>query len=99
MRRPKGQTDEMNHLNRPWQMERWCGPAQQGLVHKNRRKLPHLETPHLETLHLETCSMQPVGWRTEPSMAIPAVHIAPPGTNSGLPEGCQRAAREVARVV
>ncbi len=38
-------------------------------------------------LHLETCSMQPVGWRkAEPSMAIPVVHIAPPGTNAGMPE-------------
>src|SRR5260221_14730105 len=42
-------------------------PAQQGLVQKS-----------MTMLHLETCGMQPVGWRkAEPSMATPAVHIAP----------------------
>src|SRR5260221_6934908 len=51
-------------------------PAQQGLVQKL-----------MTMLHLETCGMQPVGWRkAESSMAIPAVHIAPPGTNAGMPE-------------
>ncbi len=31
--------------------------------------------------------MQPVGQReAEPSMAIPAVHIAPPGTDARMPE-------------
>src|SRR5260221_992098 len=51
-------------------------PAQQGLVQKS-----------MKMLHLETCGMQPVGWRkAEPSMAIPAVHIAPLGTNAGMPE-------------
>ena len=48
-----------------------CGPVQQGLA----RKLT--QEPHLE-MH----GMQPRGWRAEPSMAIPAVHIAPPGTNA-----------------
>ena len=38
------------------------------------------------------CGIQPVGWRAEPSMAIPVVHIAPLGTNAV-------GAREVARVV
>ncbi len=28
------------------------------------------------------CGIQPVGWRAEPSMAIPVVHIAPLGTNA-----------------
>jgi len=36
---------------------------------------------------LEMHSIQPVGWRkAEPSMVIPVVHIAPPGTNAGMPE-------------
>ena len=70
-------TDMALMENRPWQVEqRWCRPAQQGLVQKSM-KMPHLET----------CSMQPVGWRkAEPSMAIPVVHIAPPGTNAGMLE-------------
>ena len=57
-------------------------PAWQGLVQKS-----------MTMLHLEMCGMQPVGWRkAEPSMAIPVVHIAPPGTNAGMlewwPGGC-----------
>src|SRR5258708_38825331 len=76
---PKGnlQTDMALMENKLWQVEqRWCGPAQQGLVQKL-----------MTMLHLEMCSMQPVGWRkAEPSMAIPVVHIAPPGTNAGMLE-------------
>src|SRR5258707_13852837 len=48
-----------------------CGPVQQGLARKSTQE-PHLETH----------SMQPRGWMAEPSMAIPAVDIAPPGTNA-----------------
>src|SRR5258708_8704744 len=48
-----------------------CGPVQQGLVRKSTQE------PDLETR-----SMQPRGWMAEPSMAIPVVHIAPPGTNA-----------------
>src|SRR5260370_41964027 len=48
-----------------------CGPVQQGLAQKLTQE------PHLEMR-----SMQPRGWMTEPSMAIPAVHIAPLGTNA-----------------
>src|SRR6266436_8155588 len=48
-----------------------CRPVQQGLVRKSTQE------PHLEMR-----GMQPRGWMAEPSMAIPAVHIAPPGTNA-----------------
>src|SRR5258708_13134155 len=48
-----------------------CRPVQQDLVQKST-----------QVPHLETCGMQPRSWRAEPSMAIPAVHIAPPGTNA-----------------
>src|SRR5258707_2717223 len=48
-----------------------CGPVQQGLARKSTQEL-----------HLEMHGMQPRGWMAEPSMAIPAVHIAPPGTNA-----------------
>ncbi len=48
-----------------------CRPVQQGLARKST-----------QVLHLETHSMQPRSWRAEPSMAIPVVHIAPPGTNA-----------------
>src|SRR5258705_10706880 len=48
-----------------------CGPVQQGLARKSTQE-PHLETH----------GMQPRGWMAEPSMAIPAVRIAPPGTNA-----------------
>src|SRR5258707_7763779 len=48
-----------------------CGPVQQGLARKSTQEP-----------HLETCSMQPRGWMAEPSMAIPAVCIAPLGTNA-----------------
>src|SRR5258705_5441530 len=48
-----------------------CGPVQQGLAQKST-----------QVPHLETCSMQPRSWRAEPSMAIPAVHIAPLGTDA-----------------
>src|SRR5258708_24744198 len=70
-------SDTLMENNRPWQVEqRWCRPAWQGLVQKSM-KMPHLEM----------CSMQPVAWmKAEPSMAIPAVHIAPPGTNAGMLE-------------
>src|SRR5260221_1338731 len=46
----------------------WCRPAQQGLVQK---------------YHIWRCMACNLGgWRAEPSMAIPVVHIAPPGTNA-----------------
>src|SRR5258708_3924394 len=48
-----------------------CGPVQQGLARKSTQE------PHLETRGL-----QPRGWMAEPSMALPAVHKAPPGTDA-----------------
>src|SRR5258708_23573246 len=48
-----------------------CGPVQQGLAQKSTQE------PHLEMR-----GMQRRGWMTEPSMAIPVVHIAPVGTNA-----------------
>src|SRR5258708_11971722 len=64
---PQKLSREMIMVGNKW----GCGPVQQGLV----RKLT--QEPHLE-MH----GMQPRGWRAEPSMAIPAVHIAPPGTDA-----------------
>src|SRR5258708_28499838 len=48
-----------------------CGPVQQGLARKSTQE------PHLETRGL-----QPRGWMAEPSMPLPAVHKAPPGTDA-----------------
>src|SRR5260221_9881570 len=48
-----------------------CGPVQQGLA-RNSTQEPHLEMRGL----------QPRGWMAEPSMALPAVHKAPPGTDA-----------------
>src|SRR5258705_13476545 len=48
-----------------------CGPVQQGLARKSTQEL-----------HLETRGLQPRGWMAEPSMALPAEHKAPPGTNA-----------------
>ncbi len=56
------------------------GPAQQGLLRENQRKC------HI--WRHAACNL--VGWRAEPSMAIPAVHIAPPGTNAVDARGMAR---------
>src|SRR5258705_6269483 len=50
---------------------RWCRPAQQGLV---RFSLKNATLRHERAYNQQR--------RAEPSMAIPAVHIAPPGTNA-----------------
>src|SRR5260221_14200358 len=54
----------------------WCRPAQQGLVQK---------------YHIWRCMACNLGgWRAEPSMAIPVVHIAPLGTNAVDARGMAR---------
>ncbi len=72
MRKPKGQTDEVNCLNSPWQMGmvvQACSAGLSAKIDKNATFWRHA-----------VCNL--VGWRAEPSMAIPAVHIAPLGANA-----------------